>query len=277
MLAGGIGTLIAYMIQKKRGEMIFRHFVLIPIFSLVLGVLFLSYAVYRLSVFKTSTADGSDDATIVTAYYDDDYNITMSGKRYVEFGYLSSQTAQSDMPIANLKETEFPPNVFNKGIENSYDETPLYSVSNGAKSDMITDGDTIYCEQSQLEQAKAYYNDLENYVFHAANEEDWYDKTTNELPIIQIDGKALSSMSALKSGTVMELQRVTPDQKIVYLVPVSRDGVIEKYYELLNQNGRLFLAYSETYEYDEAVYVCYKLPDTLNAYLLDVLFKALKI
>lgn len=273
LLMGGVGTLIAYIIQKRRGGRLFRRFILIPVFSLVLGAVFISYSAFLTMALRTGNEDSAAPASL-TAYYDEDYNITLSGKQYIDIGYLSGQAILSEAPIANLRETAYSPDMFNKMLGDIYEDTPLYSVTNETESDLITDGYYLYCEASQLELVKAFYNDLGNYIYHRATEEEWYDYETSELPVIDIDGQRLNSMSALESGTVLELRREIPVQEIVYLVPVSRDGVTEKFFELLHQNDRLFLIYSESYEFDETVYACFKLPDTTNAYLLDVLFQS---
>lgn len=269
LLTAGIVTLIVH-VRKKGKDKRSHRFILIPIFCFVIGLLVLSYPIYQLTGTRADALfrgpffeDHYENLSL--ASYDDDYNILLEGKLYVEFGILSSPSVLTGGPVAVIDYSGDFSGLLD--VEPGYtDDTLIYRVTNGAQCDMIADDYYVYCDAAQLPTAEAYYNDLRNYTYHISYEDVWYDTQTRDLPDISLDVDRMNSLCILEQGTVLHLRSETPDQSIIYLLPASKDGVTEKFYELLNQDDHLYLIYSENFEYGKSVYACFPLPDDLSLY-----------
>lgn len=202
------------------------------------------------------------DNGVYGEYSEEQGELLLSGKRYVDFWSCNAELIEKGTPIASVETIQ------------SNDLRPIFQVENGAGSDIVAFSKTelsmaeLCVLDSQLEQTKAYYNNLANYEFtvHYSDDIRGLDSTVNQAVELQLDGAKCNLFVVLDNDEDIEKQDCPESYQAAEIHAVSKDGYFEKRFTILKSEDQTYFALDP--------YNCYSLPEELNGYLMGELFNS---
>lgn len=227
-------------------------------------------------------------------------NFKMDGITYIEAEYSgSTDTWKLGKPVANIRyeSDEKRLNKFMKFLFGGDDTSTLYPIINEKGFKLYTIGSSIYCPENQKNLVMSYYNDLANYdtdnlryescIYKESKDKEsgndlnfiyknitlnegvflkLYQSGSSRKPeTIKIPDKYINILKAEKPGTPMN------GYNDIILYAYSNDKVMSKQVELALINDHIYCV-KET---DSENITGYPLPDEINKYLMNIIFKGM--
>ena len=241
--------------KRKKGFLIGS--IICYIVALPLGILF---AISAVEGDNAGTYKYKDNG-VRAEYNEEQGELVLNGKRYIDFWSCNRELIQKGTPIASVETLE------------SNDLQPIFQVENGAESDMLSfsrsqlDMARLFVLDSQLDKTKAYYKNLANYEFtaHYGDNIRGLESTADKAVKVQLDGgKCYPFIELSEAEDDLEKQYCPESYRAAEVDAISKDGLYEKTFTIIESEGKTYLAFDP--------YYCCPLPEELNTHLKEKLF-----